>query len=377
MLEQQHGNYKAYYRKRCFDTEERIASFKLEWFEGKKCVDIGCNEGAVTLKLAEALMPNFIFGIDLDPRMIDAANAALKRAKHSASKSNVANPTADALIISPTSPPSKRLNPFLPRSIALHKPLSALPINLNVGASNFGNLSSCSSNQNLAPANIPGKFPDNVSFVCKNVIDFTSSTAKYDVVSCLSVTKWIHLTEGDSGLQTLFHIIYQMTSPGGRAIIEYQPWSSYLNNKKTSPTTLRVFNTLKIRPEDFELILTRDVGFRIEARLGTPLSEAKGFKRPILVLIKDFDAVSQQMIEDSDAMEIEPVLETKSHQHDESRRTGYYNASISGSTVMGRKRYFGELEPEEAADMLDETDADSCTEDALASLQHNRRKKKV
>ena len=366
MLDQQHGNYKAYYRKRSFDTEERIAPFKLEWFEGKKCVDIGCNEGAVTLKIAETLVPNFIIGLDLDPRMIDAANAALKRAKLDASRALASSIPLD-------SAPVKRLNPFLPRSLALTKPLvPSVPSSSSGNRAAFNHVISSQPHSSGAAGGYSGKYPANISFVCKNIIDFISSTAKYDVVTCLSVTKWIHLTEGDSGLITLFQIIYQLTSPGGRAIIEYQPWSSYLNNKKTSATTLRVFGTLKIRPEDFEVLLTRDIGFRIEARLGTPLSDAKGFKRPILVLCKDFGSAPCEFSnkEQGDGMEVEAEVEVAP--------AGVVNGHIiivPPGSVSGRKRYFGELEDTEAADMRDEVGADEegGVEGALSS--HRQRKK--
>lgn len=353
MQDQQHGNYKAYYRKRGFDTSERISSFDVEWFRGNKCIDIGCNEGAVTLQMAQTFHPDHIIGIDLDPRMIDAANAALRRATYDASRAAAAisatvNSSTDASQIATT----KRSNPFLPRSIALTKTVAlSSSSSTNSSTKSFGNTVE--------------KYPYNVSFVCRNVIDFVSSTSKYDVVSCLSVTKWIHLTEGDSGLMTLFQIIYRLTSPGGRAIIEYQPWSSYLNNKKTSATTLRVFDTLQIRPENFESILTRDVGFSIEARLGTPLSEAKGFRRPILILTKGSShshlnttslfSAHNSIGHDAATMDVDTDVETVSESIHVSLSSNY-TSRVAASQVLGRKRYFGELDDEEAIEMLDEED---------------------
>ena len=356
MQDQQHGNYKAYYRKRGFDTSERISCLDAKWFSGSKCIDIGCNEGAVTLQIAQTFHPDHIIGIDLDPRMIDAANAALKRAIYDASRAAVVTSAAvDSSSDASQIAASKRSNPFLPRSIALTK---------TVALSSSSSRCDPTSVNALKPiGNTSATYPHNVSFVCKNVIDFLSATSKYDVVSCLSVTKWIHLTEGDSGLMTLFQIIYQLTSPGGRAIIEYQPWSSYLNNKKTSATTLRVFDTLQIRPENFESILTRDIGFIIEARLGTPLSEAKGFRRPILVLTKDssrshlntsslfpsYNSISS----DAATMDVDTDVETVSEAHHASHDSSY-TSRVAASQVLGRKRYFGELDDEEASEMLDE-----------------------
>jgi 7SK snRNA methylphosphate capping enzyme len=373
MQDQQHGNYKAYYRKRGFDTSERISCLDEKWFCGNKCIDIGCNEGAVTLQIAQTFHPDHIIGIDLDPRMIDAANAALKRAIYDASRAaTTICPAVDSLSDTSQITASKRSNPFLPRSIALTKTVALT-----------SSSSSCyptTSNSIKTMGNASGKYPHNVSFVCKNVIDFVSATSKYDVVSCLSVTKWIHLTEGDSGLMTLFQIIYQLTSPGGRAIIEYQPWSSYLNNKKTSATTLRVFDTIQIRPEHFELLLTRDVGFIIEARLGTPLSEAKGFRRPILVLTKDSSRSHLNISSlfpahnstgnDAATMDVDTDVETMSEAQHVPHGSSHASR-VAASQVLGRKRYFGELDDEEASEMLDEEDSISANNnpDRLSSAQ--------
>ena len=85
----------------------------------------------------------------------------------------------------------------------------------------------------------------------------------------------------------------------GHVIIEYQPWKSYINNKNASKVCKYNFdNNIFIRPEDFERVLQEDIGFVIIERRGASLSEAKGFKRPILVLKKE--EISNATGEDDD-----------------------------------------------------------------------------
>ena len=109
---------------------------------------------------------------------------------------------------------------------------------------------------------------------------------QYDTIICLSLTKWIHLNYGDKGLLSFFTILYDLCCPNGLVILEYQPWKSYLNKKKLNAHIKSVFDSIQIRPEQFEDVLGQKIGFLIDQRVGVKLEEAKGYQRPILILRK-------------------------------------------------------------------------------------------
>ena len=53
-----------------------------------------------------------------------------------------------------------------------------------------------------------------------------------DMVTCFSVTKWVHLNQGDEGLMALFRAVHTLLAPGGCFVLEPQPWRSYRNASK-------------------------------------------------------------------------------------------------------------------------------------------------
>ena len=263
------GNYKGYYKIRSGE-DHRLELFKSSWFKEKLCLDVGCNEGSLTLQVAERYRPRMILGIDIDFTLIECAQSKVKRKKYDLARKNI--------------PVSRNSLLFVPRSVTRSKPSSSL-----VGAESF-------------PSNIHFARRDVLSMhtsshcdsSCSGQCSFevshegsnggASSCGRYDTILCLSVTKWVHLNGGDEQLLRLFRKLYELLVLGGRLVLEYQPWKSYERNKNASETTKRVFPTIDIRPEDFEEVLVGRIGFTVVERLGPTVQDAKGFYRPLLVL---------------------------------------------------------------------------------------------
>jgi 2-polyprenyl-3-methyl-5-hydroxy-6-metoxy-1,4-benzoquinol methylase len=71
-----HGNYHRYYGYRlgkAFEEDPRLGLMEKQWFHKKRCLDIGCNEGIVTLSIAKTFGTKSMTGIDLDEHLIKRA----------------------------------------------------------------------------------------------------------------------------------------------------------------------------------------------------------------------------------------------------------------------------------------------------------------
>lgn len=92
----------------------------------------------------------------------------------------------------------------------------------------------------------------------------------------LSVTKWIHLQGLNPGLLAFFRRCFDCLRPGGRLILEPQPFATYAKNVKAMPELQERYDKLLEgaekgwRPEDgdFERVLTELVGFGKRELLG-------------------------------------------------------------------------------------------------------------
>ncbi|KAF0734605.1 hypothetical protein AaE_009130, partial [Aphanomyces astaci] len=255
------GNFKKYYAFRLggaiegkLEEDSRLSVFKKEWFEGKKALDIGCNSGDMTLEIARRFSPAFIMGIDADPDLITQARASLKEY---ISKLAVTEAFRDVQKEGHSDKPQDDDNTEddeLPLSFRLWKPAT----HHVSSADPLPNIGSFASGYEVVSVVC---FPYNVVFKRENIVDDTHTGKEYDVITCLSVTKWIHLFHGDDGLKQVFHLVYALLMPGGRFVLEPQKWKSYFNRKHTNATTQANYDRIALRPKDFAQYLCHTVGF--------------------------------------------------------------------------------------------------------------------
>lgn len=173
-------------------------------------------------------------------------------------------------------------------SVSLPEGKHSFPVSLRISRGPIAGPPLPETNTNSLP---PGDFPANVTFVKGNYVlesDMlvTIQKEEYDVILCLSVTKWVHLNWGDAGLKRLFHRVYNHLRPGGLFILEPQPWSSYSKRKKLTEDICKNYHSIRLKPDQFSSYLTTDVGFSSYELIGTPQNYSRGFQRPIYLFHK-------------------------------------------------------------------------------------------
>ncbi|AET05230.1 putative RNA methyltransferase bin3, bin3-type S-adenosyl-L-methionine binding protein [Medicago truncatula] len=260
-----YGNYKSYYNYRIaegVDEDPRLKVFKKEWFQGKDCLDIGCNSGIITIQIALKFNCRSILGIDIDSDRVEDANWNLRKTDRLKSARNK---------------PSK-VSKLKDNSHTDHSENSAT-VSSNVNTKEISK--EPSSLKQIDLVNI-------VSFERENFVHCRHPPGKhYDTILCLSVSKWIHLNWGDDGLITLFAETWKLLRPGGIFVLEPQPWKSYESNRNASEITAANYRNIKFRPEEFQEILLDKIGFRtVEAITSDLTGSTTGFNRPILIFQK-------------------------------------------------------------------------------------------
>ncbi|KAI9767989.1 MAG: hypothetical protein M1840_005301 [Geoglossum simile] len=114
-------------------------------------------------------------------------------------------------------------------------------------------------NEETGSSSLPPPFPHNVTLLTADFSLPSQTSApepKYDIILALSVLKWIHITSHDAGITSFFQRCYRSLLPGGRLVLEIQPWSSYEKAvKKMGGGKEDVLGVLKVRPEQFGDVL--------------------------------------------------------------------------------------------------------------------------
>ncbi|KAM6155474.1 7SK snRNA methylphosphate capping enzyme [Rhynchocyon petersi] len=270
----QYGNYCKYYGYRNPSCEDgRLRVLKPEWFKGRDVLDLGCNVGHLTLSIACKWGPSRMVGLDIDARLIHSA------------RQNIRHYLSEELRLPPQAPDGEPGADGGEGTITIRK-RSCFPASLTA------------SRGPIAAPQVPlggadtSVFPNNVVFVTGNyVLDrdelVEAQTPEYDVVLCLSLTKWVHLNWGDEGLKRMFRRIYRHLRPGGILVLEPQPWSSYGKRKTLTETIYKNYYRIQLKPEQFSSYLTSpEVGFSSYELVATPHNTSKGFQRPVYLFHK-------------------------------------------------------------------------------------------
>lgn len=244
-----YGNYNRYYGYRCEKNFEdiRLNAFKnyTELFDSKEILDIGCNDGFITIAIAKRFPVAFITGFDIDKSLIATARK-------------------------------------------------------NVIAETRGMV-----NNNDKTILKESNFPANIAFKCCNYVLSDDrllelEEPRYDTILCLSVTKWIHLNFGDDGLKRAFKRMFRQLKPGGTLILESQNWKGYKRRKNLSPAINVIYKSIKFFPNQFnEFLLGEDVGFSSAKKIELSTEHsAEGFKRPIFAFKKNSGIRTEEICED-------------------------------------------------------------------------------
>ncbi|CDW52738.1 7SK snRNA methylphosphate capping enzyme [Trichuris trichiura] len=241
-----YGNYSRYYGKRTGQvalSDPRMHLLQAEWFQGCRVLDIGCNVGLLTIAIAQEFSPRHIVGIDIDPYLVYLARKNLRMRLHYAELERL------------------KLK-FPPSFVEEYGPIVAPPI--------------------PARPDQDAPFPNNLSFkqsnyVLESDVFLDQVRPEYDTIIAFSITKWVHLNWGDDGLKRFFKRVYRNLKPGGRFLLEPQPFSSYKKRKAICPEMLENYNKISFHPDHFDQYLkSEEVGFVSSTTVGIPEHSSKG-----------------------------------------------------------------------------------------------------
>ncbi|XP_017076636.2 7SK snRNA methylphosphate capping enzyme bin3 isoform X2 [Drosophila eugracilis] len=334
-LKYRYGNFDRYvdFRQMNEFRDVRLQVFQrhVELFQNKDILDIGCNVGHMTITVARHLAPKTIVGIDIDRELVARARRNLSifvripieeklpevkveqsmEAKSESTPPEKAEEDASGAAHKKTRRGKKRrkaqqglqhnhhhhhhhdleqLQQQQKLDALLVKPHEFFPISFPLTYGRVPHLPPSSKspntfgNKNLFPANV---FFRHTNYVLKDESLMANDSQQYDLILCLSVTKWIHLNFGDNGLKIAFKRMFNQLRPGGKLILEAQNWASYKKKKNLTPEIYNNYKQIEFFPNKFhEYLLSSEVGFSHSYTLGVPRHMNKGFCRPIQLYAK-------------------------------------------------------------------------------------------
>ncbi|XP_037728503.1 7SK snRNA methylphosphate capping enzyme bin3 [Drosophila subpulchrella] len=335
-LKYRYGNFDRYvdFRQMNEFRDVRLQVFQrhVELFENKDILDIGCNVGHMTITVARHLAPKTIVGIDIDRELVARARRNLSIFVRIPKEEKLPEIKAEAIVeVKAESTPSEKTEAVVEEaSESVHKktrrgkkrrkmhqgiqhhhhhhhhdlelqqqrkleallvkPHEFFPISFPLTYGGIPHLPPSNKSPNML--GLKNLFPSNVFFrhtnyVLKDESLMANDLQQYDLILCLSVTKWIHLNFGDNGLKMAFKRMFNQLRPGGKLILEAQNWASYKKKKNLTPEIYNNYKQIEFFPNKFhEYLLSSEVGFSHSYTLGVPRHMNKGFCRPIQLYAK-------------------------------------------------------------------------------------------
>ena len=312
------GNFDRYFS---FHYEERWQDPRLklipkEHFLNKDVLDIGCNDGTLTIMLAMKYHPKRITGLDIDFKYI---NKAIQNVKHiqNQQKLNQITKTLDDNEKEEEERKKKHIEDLMQKLKTLPKSFSTnmgMPTNWGNGkidknlivSKNVKKLTqectdqeeeekrtitreSTLDNSVERDLRIQNRFPDNIVFKVENFIKDLNAPEKFNTITCFSTSKWIHYCYGDTGIRRLFKKIYDSLCQKGIFVFEPHDWKSYKKKKNLSEEFKQVYRNIQLKPKYFQNYLVQRLGFSLVSKIVPPMNNPKkpGFKRTIYIYQKD------------------------------------------------------------------------------------------
>lgn len=285
------------------------ARYAARLFEGKSVLDIGCNTGLVSFTVAGRLKAKSVVAVDIDTELIARCLESLRTVKYHyqfkfMSVCNTEAPrtthTAASSIASPT---CHNASPGLPTgttssdaSVAAQQSSpEVLSSSTTANSPFFAQWAECLPplpDSPVMPTELTSPqvscFPFNLTFVAEDFTRLQSEgrESQFDTILCLSVTKWIHLNSGDTGIKRAFHTMERVLRPGGYIILEPQSWESYRKKRRLKDDFKATLGRINFKPHHFDNFLQEELHLHCVEVLQSNGSSGEFGSRPLFIYQK-------------------------------------------------------------------------------------------